>query len=133
MLAQMPLSHTSPASHSSTSVGHRGHQRARTGWSCVSAPLFPLLPTAWSTRTEAGGAGDKHGPLTPPLCGTPCPNDQARCWQEPWAISGSKELRPPHPSSTLTKQSSPSAPGSWPQLLWWLLPPLPQCQGSLYK
>ena len=108
MLAQMPLSHTSPASHSSTSVGHRGHQRSRMGWSWVSAPLFPLLPTSWSTRAEAGGAGDKHGPLTPPLCGTPCPNDgQVRVgtlghlWLQRAQVS--------HASSILTKQSSLSA------------------------
>lgn len=125
MLVQMPLSHTSPASHSSTSMGHRGCQRARMGRSWASATLFPLLPMAWSTRAEVSGAGEKHGTLTLLLCGTLCPNDQTRCCQQPWATYDSKELRPPHPSSVLTKQSHSSLGFLLPQLLSRLLLPFP--------
>ena len=131
MLVQMPLSHTSPASHSSTSVGHRGCQRARMGWSWASATLFPLLPMAWSTRAEVSGAGEKHGTLTPLLCGTLCPDDQARCCQEPWATCDSKELRPPHPSSVLTKQSHSALGFLCPNCSPGCSCPSPTCHGCL--
>lgn len=50
MLVQMPLSHTSPASHSSTSAGHGvGWGSEGQGGGRVAGLYypFPLLPLAW--------------------------------------------------------------------------------------
>lgn len=62
----------------------QGYQRVRMQGSRASAALFALLLMAWSTSAEARRPHEKHGTLTPLLCGTPCPGDLARCCQGPW-------------------------------------------------
>lgn len=71
----MPLSHTSPASHSSTSEGHRGCQRTRLG-----GLGFLLLFShfyAWPGAPELRPAALRSTGITLLLGGTWCPGDQA--------------------------------------------------------
>lgn len=103
MLVQMPLSHTSPASHSSTSAGHEAGSEGQHGDGLGPLPPFSRLCLwAWSTGAEASGAEGKRRTLPPPPCGALCPSDRARCCQGPWAMSDSKELKPHQPSSILS-------------------------------
>ena len=140
MLVQMPLSHTSPASHSSTSAGHKGRQRAGVGRSQASATLFPLVLMAWSTRAEASGAyGKQRRPLTPlraahhalgsrpVLPGTLGRVRVQRAQASPTFIILTKQGHPPHPlfpycpdlpsPTALTLPPRAMAPsGSWPHI-----------------
>lgn len=50
MLVQMPLSHTPPASHSSTSAGHKGRQRP--AW-VVSGLCYPFPTRTRGTELQS--------------------------------------------------------------------------------
>lgn len=63
MLVQMPLSHTSPASHSSTSAGYGvGVGVREPGWRQCRRPLlsFPTPSLGLEIRAEASRAQEKH-------------------------------------------------------------------------
>lgn len=105
MLVQTPLSHTSPASHSSTSAGHGGGAVRGPGWRQCRRPLlpFPTPALGLEIRAEASRAQEKPGTLTPLPSGTRCPGAQARCYQGPWPC-----LVPKSVGLALLRSSSPN-------------------------
>lgn len=83
MFVQMPSWHMFPASHSSTSAGHREVSGDQALWSQTSVTVVPLPYGAFILPTHMGV--------------------HAKCSQDPMAILDAKELMSSHPSSTLTK------------------------------